>query len=79
MKQQTSKLEVVKVTKPIQGGKNSPRWIVRDINDSRVERLEERDVPKNVRRLMEKERSMFFEAVHTSVGWEISPTIAEGW
>ncbi len=79
MKQQTSKLEVVKVTRPIIGAKSAPRWVVRDINDSRVERLEERDVPKNVRKMMANKHSMFFEAVHTSVGWEISPTIAEGW
>lgn len=79
MSKTAEKIETVKVTRPIIGAKSAPRWIVRDINDSRVERLEERDIPKNVRKMMANSHSMFFQAVHTPRGWDISPITAEGW
>lgn len=67
--------EVVRISRPPKPG---AKWIVRDINSSRVQRLD--DPPQFVHQAMRDVKVAYFMATFISLhsGWSISHTVVAG-
>lgn len=74
--------EVVKVRKPIRGSKNEPKWLITDINRSRLAMVPEAVIPRHVKERMKNVDQAFFMASYSVItGWSISDTVVAdpGW
>lgn len=67
--------EVIKVSKPLP---KATHWVIRDINNSRVERVPIDEMPKNIKEMMRDVKSCHFMGVYTNYHWAISTTVVKG-